>query len=282
MAITDADRERLHDFRASLDERNVDNVARTASYLELYAWTRRNPPDLPWIFMAHLVSRNAGYLMTDVARRIAAATDPMLADAMRNLFVLLERANFLIFHDAWHHVCAHLAGDTASLAPPRTPAFMCDAWRRYEAAGAPSPARERALVLDLVHNEQHLIEHRAVHHPELAPGLRLLFLIEATGKERPLVFPWPDATPPPEIRAGKFAVVERRIATGTEIFDRVLADHARRAAMFDWARAHPHTGSREVHGGPAGPGVREVWPVALVRTLWRDIHAPPAPDARYP
>ncbi len=270
----------LATLRAELIERNVDNVARTQSYLELYAWTREHGVELPWLFMAHLVSRNAGYLMTDLARRIAAMrgaeghdNDPTMTGAMENLFVLLERANFLIFWDAWHHVGAVLAGELDTLASPRTPRFMIDAWQRHHTA-----PDERTLVLDLVHNEQHLIEHRAVHHPELGAGLRLMFLIEASGKDRPLVFPAADA---PDIRARRFAEVDQRIAVGRRIFDEVLADRARRDAMFAWAMAHPHTGSRGIYGGPDGPGVRDVWPVERVRAMWHDIHADPAPDPRY-
>ena len=48
-----------------LDERNTDNVSRTESYLALYQALRADGVELPWILMAHLVSRNAGYLMSD-------------------------------------------------------------------------------------------------------------------------------------------------------------------------------------------------------------------------
>lgn len=262
---------------AELDERNRDNVSRTDSYLELYAFLRGRGRDLPWILMAHLVSRNAGYLMSDLARQLDGklGADPAIAAPMRTLFVLLERANWLIFHDAWHHLLHHLLGRTDDLTSPRTPRFMIDAWRRHE-RGA-SDARE--LVLDLVHNEQHLIEHRAVHHPHLAAGARLLALIEQTGKEKPLHFPLPDA---PSIVVGGFAQVARRIDTGRRIFDEVLADPARRAALLDWALAHPHTGSRAVYGGKPGPTVREAWPLTTVRALWSDVHAPPEPDPTYP
>lgn len=260
---------------AELDERNRDNVSRTASYLELYAYTRANPPELPWVLMAHLVSRNAGYLMTDLARRIATDTDRTLADAMRSLFILLERGNFLIFWDAWHHVCSHILGD--ELTSPRTPVFMREAWRRHDERDEIDA--ERVLVLDLVHNEQNLIERRAVHHPELRPGLLLLDLIEASGRERPLVFPAPDV---PEIRVGAFAKLDRRIEAGRRIFDEVVADRARRDSMFAWAMAHPHTGSRGIYGGHDGPGVRECWPIDTVRRLWPQVHSEPEPDPAYP
>src|SRR5438094_9529829 len=112
---------------SELAERNRDNISRTESYLELYAWTREHPPELPWLFMAHLVSRNAGYMMTDLARNLAGkpGDDPTMRAPMRTLFLLLERGNFLIFWDAWHHTIATLLGEP--LAGPRTPRFMIDA-----------------------------------------------------------------------------------------------------------------------------------------------------------
>ena len=258
----------LQDWLDALDDRNRDNVARTASYLELYAWTRAHGPELPWLLMAHLVSRNAGYGMCDLARQLDGprGADPALAEASRTLFLLLERANWLIFHDAWHHVLHHLLGRTAALASPRTPRFMIDAWRRYEA----SPD-ERRLVLDLVHNEQHLIERRAVHEPRLAAGARLIDLIERSGRERPIHFPVADA---PAITIGRFASLAHRIEAGRRIFDEVVAYRGRRDALFAWASAHPHTGSRAVYGGRDGPTLREAWPVERVRALWDGVHAP--------
>jgi hypothetical protein len=261
-----------------IDHRNADNVSRTVSYLELYDWTVAHGRELPWLLMAHLVSRNAGYLMSDLARSIdgkAGAADPALRGAMENLMALLERANFLIFHDAWHHVLHHLLGRTHELASPRTPRFMIDAWQRHERRAGDG---ERELVLDLVHNEQHLIERRAVHHADLAPGLRLLQWIELSGREKPLHFPIDGA---PAITVGGFAQVERRIAAGARIFDEVLADRDRRAALLAWARAHPHTGSRTIYGGQAGPTIREAWPIDRVRGMWSGVHSPPEPDPLY-
>jgi hypothetical protein len=253
-----------------LDERNTDNVSRTQSYLELYAHLRERGIDLPWILMAHLVSRNAGYLMSDLRRMIDKGDQT--GGAMENLFLLLERANWLIFHDAWHHLLSHLLD--RPLESPRVPRFMIDAWARH--AAAPD---ERTLVLDLVHNEQNLIERRAVHHDVLAPGARLLDLIERAGREKPLHFPIDDA---PAITVGGFAQLARRIDAGRRIFDEVLADRGRRDALFAWARAHPHTGDRAIYGGKPGPTVRDAWPVSAVRALWSGVHAPMEPDPLYP
>lgn len=258
-----------------LDERNRDNVARTDSYLELYAWTRDAGRELPWVLMAHLVSRNAGYLMSDLARQLDGkmGADAALAAAMHNLFALLERANFVIFADAWHHVLRFLLG--APLEAPRVPRFMIDAWARHAAA----PGDERTIVLDLVHNEQHMIEHRAVHHPALEQGRRLFEVIELSGREKPLIFPADDA---PAIKVSRFSECARRIEAGRQIFDDVVADRDRRDRMFTWALAHPHTGDRAIHGGKPGPGVRDAWPIARARAAWAGVHAPLEPDPTYP
>ena len=118
-----------------------------------------------------------------------------------------------------------------------------------------------------------------MHHADLAAGLRLLQWIELSGREKPLHFPIDGA---PAITVGGFAIVERRIAAGARIFDEVLADRDRRAALVAWARAHPHTGSRTIHGGKPGPTIREAWPVERVRGLWSGVHAPPEADPLYP
>ncbi len=262
-------RPQLHELLAQLDARNVDNIARTASYLELYALTVREPPDLPWLLMAHLVSRHAGYLMTDVAR-----ARERIPDAPWNqLFLFLERANFLIFWDAWDHVLRHL-GDEPMTA--RTPTFMREAWDRHRAR-PPSDDGERQLVLDLVHNEQHYIEHRVVRNPRFADARQIVAFAEASGRDKPIDLPLTSVA----IRVGEFASLTRRIETGRRIFDEVLADRVRRRAIFEWAQAHPYTGDRAVAGGKPGRPLRDVWPLDAVLALDPQIHAVPELDPHY-
>jgi len=266
----------LERWLAELEARNEDNIARTESYLELYAYTRANPPDLPWVLMAHLVSRNGGYLMTDVANALGRRDSAFAPAALHNLFLFLERANRLIFHDAWYHVVMHLLGRSAGLAPQRTTEFICAAWPRYEGAAAAgvTPALERQLVQELVTNEQNFIERRVVHNPRFDAARAIVSFVEGIGRETPLALPCYTG----EIRVRSFGRLTMRIATGWHIFDEVLADRARREAVYAWAREHPHIGSRAVYGGRPGPTVRQAWPVAEVRRLWDGVHAPPEAD----
>jgi hypothetical protein len=269
---------KLEAMLAELSVRNADNVARTESYLELYAFTRDHPPDLPWVLMAHLVSRNAGYMMSDVGVSRARPDGMFTTAALENLFLFLERANTLIFHDAWWHVLHHLLGRAGDLAPPRVSRFIAEqCWPSYERrlrAEGVIPGVEQSLVCDLVTNEQNFIERRVVHHPRFAAAQAIVGFLESVGRDAPLVLPCTDA----KIKVGRFASLERRIETGMRVFDEVLADRGRRDAIYAWAREHPHTGSRAVYGGRAGPNLREVWPVTTVRALWSGVHAEPETD----
>jgi hypothetical protein len=273
----------LATWLAELDARNLDNVSRTQSYLELYTYTREHGPELPWLLMAHLVSRNAGYTMTDLARALDDERTPRegpIREGIFNFMAMFERANYLIFYDAWFHVLHHLLGRSAELPVGRVPAFVREAWSRYEAAASRGvdAALERALVLDLVHNEQHFIERRVVHNPRFLAGMQLLTMMEASGREKPLVFP----VDGPPICVGKFADLARRIATGAIIFDQILADRSQRDAAWAWAIQHPHTGARAVYGGRGERTLREAWPFERVRELFEGIHDPPESDPDYP
>ncbi len=271
------------------DERNRDNVSRTTSYLELYALARENGVEMPWVLMAHLVSRNAGYLMTDLGVALREPGNVFTDDATRELFGFLERANFLIFLDAWHHLLHHLLGRTSALGA-ETPRFMRDAWRKYEGAlprGIDSRTRspsaidaslERSLVLDLVNNEQNLIEMRVVHHPRFERARAMVAFFEGVGREAPIVLPVTDA----RIVVGGFAKLDRRIETGRMIFDAVLANRARRDEIFAWALLRPHTGSRSVYTDKTrhAATLRDVWPIDRVRAL--GVHEAPEHDPRWP
>jgi hypothetical protein len=258
---------------AELPERNADNVSRTASYLELYAWTRDNPPELPWLLMAHLVSRNGGYLMTDTAVFLDRKEGLFRESAMVELFLFLERANFLIFYDAWYHVLHHLLLRREQMNAGRVTRYMRERWAEYERDGAAgvSAELERRLVHELVVNEQNFIEHRVVHHAGFAVAAAMVGFFETIERDAPLVFPV-DAPP---IKVGTFANLERRIQTGRDIFDEVLRDREKRRRCFEWATAHPHTGSRAIYGGRPTPSVHDAWPLARVRALGPEVHDPP-------
>lgn len=186
----------------------------------------------------------------------------------------LERANFLIFYDAWHHVLLHLLGRSRDADPARVPKFVLKAWLRYERAAVASAAVERALVHDLVTNEQNFIERRVAHNARFARAAAMIAFFESIGREAPIVLPDKSYT----TTVGGFASLDKRIATGRRIFDERLADRELRDRLFAWTVAHPHTGSRAAYGGRPTPALREAWPHAAVKAAWSGIHEPPEDD----
>ncbi len=74
---------------------NVDNISRTKAYQNFYL----SYPEIRWAFLASMVSRNAGWNMTDLHME---QFQSMLSIKERdNLFSTYERANWLIFSDAY-------------------------------------------------------------------------------------------------------------------------------------------------------------------------------------
>ncbi|MBD1381663.1 DUF2515 family protein [Metabacillus arenae] len=73
---------------------NIDNISRTIFYANFF--TRH--PEIKWAFLASMVSRNAGWCMTDLEGSLF---KNVLTKKERNLlFLTYEDANWLIFSDA--------------------------------------------------------------------------------------------------------------------------------------------------------------------------------------
>ncbi|MCF2146267.1 DUF2515 family protein [Desmonostoc muscorum LEGE 12446] len=123
-------------FIIALSNRNVwnlNNPTRTRFYLDY--WDRHH--EIPWAFLAHLVSRNAGYQMSDLLRyqdylnlalSFTSPTSiitkpvidwlekklslpgiglPLSVALLQQVFRFLEAGNFLIFHDVFPQLIAY-------------------------------------------------------------------------------------------------------------------------------------------------------------------------------
>lgn len=93
------------EIRRMRDLANQNNIFRTFYYQEYW----KDHPEVPWALLAHLVSRNAGYQMSDAdrfQRQILLKTyDPTViygrlgTKHLEAFFAFLETGNFLIFRD---------------------------------------------------------------------------------------------------------------------------------------------------------------------------------------
>ncbi|WP_244513331.1 DUF2515 family protein [Oceanobacillus limi] len=74
---------------------NLDNISRTIAYQRFYLQF----PEIKWALVASLVSRNAGWNMTDLL--IPTYRELLEPKDRERLFMTYERANWLIFSDAY-------------------------------------------------------------------------------------------------------------------------------------------------------------------------------------
>ena len=62
LSLSDKEKQLVATLQAETNRCNLNNVTRTKAYLDFY---RRNP-EIHWSFLAHMVSRNTGWNMTDL------------------------------------------------------------------------------------------------------------------------------------------------------------------------------------------------------------------------
>ncbi|MBE5105385.1 DUF2515 domain-containing protein [Bacillus thuringiensis] len=95
MVCKEGEKAIIHNVKKKTEIANVDNISRTQSYQEFYL---RNS-EIRWSFLASMVSRNAGWNMTDLEGRYYATVLPQ--SVKKYLFPMYEQANWIIFLDAF-------------------------------------------------------------------------------------------------------------------------------------------------------------------------------------
>lgn len=133
--------------------KNYDNISRTKSYQEYY---KRNP-EIKWSFLASMVSRNAGYCMTDLK---GTWFQKVLNKKMiKALFLTYEDANWLIFSDAYPQLMLYEISKTLQrpmfhlLKEFHVSSFMIKEWSFFW-----NTKKEERLMTSLIINEQNLIQ----------------------------------------------------------------------------------------------------------------------------
>lgn len=135
------------------------NITRTEAYLACY----QAYPELHWAFLAHMVSRNAGWNMTDLRGRMA---DLMDETEKRAYYRFLERSNALIFQDAYPQLLLYIKSRELGssrfhlLSYFHVSGFMRPFWERFWIDRGSA-----LLTVGLIINEQNYIEKRVIRHP---------------------------------------------------------------------------------------------------------------------
>jgi hypothetical protein len=285
MSSWDKDGPRIrHEILAVREACNETNPLRTDYYERFWAANR----EIPWTLLANLVSRNAGYQMSDLARfsarlamhgALAVVVAPRVTIQLglaqiKALWAYLELGNFLIFRD----VSPALEGwARAKRQPEHTERifdmllepefgldpFVVEQWKGFARLGdARTQAQIQRHTFALITNEQNQIEDRLVRGVSsylgaLAPTTSALVrLYGALGLTR-LGFPLgsPSAGPKAEQLAiydvSDFTSLDARINTGRDVFVGLLETPERRDRVNAWVSANRvHSGSRTDYNEP--------------------------------
>ncbi|WP_084031398.1 DUF2515 domain-containing protein [Anaerobacillus arseniciselenatis] len=242
--LTQADRRLVGNIHKKTSELNRNNVTRTKAYLDYY----KKHPEVHWAFLAHLVSRNGGWNMTDLKGSIL---DRVLSnDAREHFFSFLERANALIFHDAYRQLLLYEASKERNkslfylLPKLGVSRFMRPFWNDFF-----ENKNSQLLTVALIINEQHYIEKRVVHHPSFKEKVlnNIIFQLQDVLQFTYVLFPFNVKDRKMHLTGttvSDFTNVEHRIEIGKKLYCQLFGIENLYSDISKFAMKVKHTGSR--------------------------------------
>ncbi|MYL55179.1 DUF2515 domain-containing protein [Pontibacillus yanchengensis] len=139
---------------------NIDNISRTKAYQNIYI----NHKEIKWAFLASMVSRNAGWNMTDL--QLEPLKTFLSKKVKSNLFATYERANWLIFSDAYPQLL--LYESSKKFGEPLfhlLPYFHVSKFMQKEWCYFWKSQDHNRLVTALIINEQNVIQKPVIQQP---------------------------------------------------------------------------------------------------------------------
>ncbi|MCM3163062.1 DUF2515 domain-containing protein [Metabacillus litoralis] len=219
--------------------KNIDNISRTKAYEEFYF----KHPEIKWSFLASMVSRNAGWSMTDLQGRWFRKA--LNQEKRSLLFMTYERANWTIFYDAFPQLLIYQLSKKINkplfhlLSHFQVSKFMEKEWWLFW-----EERQKDRLMTALIINEQNVI-----HHPVIMnETYRRLVFKSASYKFQDLFHFSTVIFPTLHGKLFGFSVynfekLTNRIELGKRLgwllFDSGMYQH-----FVNFARTVPHTGSR--------------------------------------
>ncbi|WP_058302386.1 DUF2515 family protein [Gorillibacterium timonense] len=244
-SVADADSAILRWVQEETARMNRNNVTRTYAYQRIYS----RHPELHWAFLAHMVSRNSGWNMTDLKGDLV----PKLIGNRQSeaLYLMLERANALIFQDAYPQLLLYQEGKrrgrrlTFLLERLPVSTFMPPLWDDFAETGDPVP-----LAIGLIINEQNYIQGRVVENPLFVKSVleQPFFHAESLLHVNQVLFPYLTNAENKVRLAGitleDFPDLNERIRFGRKLYALLFGIATVHAGCRSFADKVPHTGSR--------------------------------------
>ncbi|GAE25028.1 uncharacterized protein YppC [Halalkalibacter wakoensis JCM 9140] len=249
---------------------NKDNISRTIMYEDFY----KKHPEIRWALLAGMVSRNAGWNMTDLQSKWF---QKIISSSFRSkLFHTFERANWTIFADAypqllWYeHVKKEKNIDFNLLEKLQVSSFMQKEWKHFLEKGD-----VERLCTALIVNEQHVIEETVMKHPLYRRKVfsSILYVLEEHAHMSYVIFP----TIKGEVYGlyvRNFKQVSSRIWLGRQLYHLLFHPDIYQS-IFDFSRHTLPSGSRADYEqymgwttGNTSPTLRTTYPI--VQHHWNE------------
>ncbi|WP_106497439.1 DUF2515 family protein [Lentibacillus sp. Marseille-P4043] len=263
----------LHYIIKKTKEHNLDNITRTKAYQNFYL----RFPEIKWAFVASLVSRNAGWNMTDL---YLPPFKKLLSHKKRQqLFMTYERANWLIFSDAYPQLLVYKLSRKLNmplfdlLTGLRVSTFMVHEWYQFW-----QHHDQNRLMTALIINEQNVIQRPVMKQAYFKYQVfsRLPYLIQDFLFMNAVILP----TRSPNLYGAfvhDFTNVTNRITLGKHLAA-IIYDPTIYQNLLDFATTMEHTGSRRDYERflqlhlPRSPLLRVVYPTIshqdIIRKDW--------------
>ncbi|KOP83203.1 DUF2515 domain-containing protein [Cytobacillus solani] len=218
---------------------NMDNISRTKAYHHYYS----KNPEIKWSFLASMVSRNAGWNMCDLEGTLfLRALDKGFR---KKLFFTYERANWLIFQDAFPQLLLYQY--STKIKRPmfhllkffHVSSFMEREWQMFW-----EERHVNRLMTSLIINEQNVIQKPVIKHPvyESTVFRSFLFFFQDWLHFSSVIFPTCEG----ELFGASvngFKSVSKRIDLGKRLAD-ILFEKMLYPRFYEFAYRTEHTGSR--------------------------------------
>ncbi|AZB43206.1 DUF2515 domain-containing protein [Bacillus sp. FJAT-42376] len=244
--VTDGEeRTIIEEISRHIKHANRSNLTRTASYLLFHS---RNP-EIHWALLAHLVSRNGGYSMTDLK---SSYIGPLLGkQEQADLFHLLEWINASIFADAYPQLLLYEESKKRGrnlfhLLPRfRVSCFMEPVWSAFFENGSRS-----FLTGALIANEQSMIEKNILSTSQASHVMNnLKFTLQEKWGLTRILFPYKTRQKQKRYSVAGLTVMQfqslhERILTGKKLYCILYSHQTIHDSILAFCKSSVHTASR--------------------------------------
>jgi len=223
---------------------NRNNITRTQAYYEFFI---RNK-EVHWSFLAHIVSRNGGYYMTDL---MSSYLKDFLSDSqIKRYFLFLERSNAFIFQDAFPQLLLYEFSKRIGkplfhlLSAFHVSSFMQPFWNEFYLK-----KNSKGITVAMIINEQYMLEERVIKGIYHSTSLlqELPYKLQENLGFTTIFIPYKVSKKYRYRLSGKtvreFEQVKKRVELGKELYQ-ILFEEPYISETIRFAHSYPHTGSR--------------------------------------